>query len=146
MYMKFTVVVDNKRLNCSMTGKTARIYREQFKRDLLLDLTQGWAKVVLQYIELKEAVTDQRALNDGAMLQTIIQAITPEVLEQMLWAALYCGGSVRIGYTEWLDTVENYEETIMTGATAFLTMHGSIQPTEQAEGIEDIDEDDKKKA
>ncbi len=142
--MKFQIKVDDRTIKCAMTGKTARIYREQFQRDLLFDISEGFGRVIESYAEFSNSMPEEAT--DDAFLGIVIRAVSPVVLERMLWASIASADENVLAFNDWLDQIDDYENAMAAAATAFLTMRGSIKPIESIEVNDEQDDEIKKKA
>lgn len=152
--MKFNLIIDNEKSVCKFTGKTARIYREQFgsskePRDLMIDMNEGASKLRVLIADVLKDQSNVNQLSDGEFIGAIITAITPERLEQMLWSCLYVGSDEDFPlYNDWLDSIEDVAQMDVAAATCYLTMHGDINPSvlSVADEAKETEEDDEKKS
>lgn len=136
--MRFNVSIDDNDYRCAYIGKTARLFREQFRKDLQLTVGEKMGDYVKLLTETKDEVTDDPI----ALLGILVKAISPEFAEKILWACLYAENPETGLYEEWLDGVENYPDVLAAGALAFQVVAGAFTTVESSEATS---EDSKKK-
>lgn len=153
--MRFGVTLNDKKYKAQYTGKTCRIYREQFYGDFLLDIQNGqekFLKTALErfagngYEENEEAPKEMAAPEiDGLILYKLyIDVLGTELLEHILWACMASADS-RIGfYKDWIDSIENYPEMLMEAVNCFQIVIGNRSIVD-AEGTTVEESTDKKK-
>lgn len=118
--MKMTITIDGEKIIAAYTGRTARIYREQFHKDLLEELGEAYGRLIVKYAEASEHGIE---VSDEAFMLLTIDAVTPAVLEQIVWACVYPGmGSEYTLFEEWLDGIDDYNKLMTCGAALFHTL------------------------
>lgn len=121
--MKFDITLNNKSQSGAYTGKTARIYREQFNEDLIISLSKASERFYLEYFNRKQ---ESKELSEMEFFALIVESVTPQFLERVLWVTLYSAGSITDLYTKWLDSIDDYPEALSAAAVAFQYMLGNI--------------------
>lgn len=142
--MKFAITIDGKKHEAGYTGYTARIFREQFGKDLFKEIQSAEANMIYAHSQAKEKGLDVK--NTALFLGLIVETVTPELLEKLCWCALATGERLKGNlsfplFNEWLDQIDNYNDMLMTGASVFLIVSGIVTTVEM-----NTAEDDKKKA
>lgn len=123
--MKFTLTIDGNKYTATYTGYTARLWREQFRTDLLLTLTEANAKIISAC-----GAADMSLMSDDMFTGLCVESITPELLEKIAWVLLattaHDNGEDFPLYEHWLDSVENYNEMLYVAITGFHYMMGNV--------------------
>lgn len=133
--MKFGLTLDGKKYKAQYTGKTCRLYREQFVRDFLVDVQEGQEKFLIKTLErlgeqVKKESDDSTEitednLNGLVLYQVYIDTLGTELLEHVMWACLY-SADPKIGlYETWIDSIENYPEMLMEAINCFQIVIGN---------------------
>lgn len=133
--MKFELDFPEGKMTAGYTGRTARIYREQFGRDIMIDLADISAKVFAGFMNgAKMGTLD---LNDSVQVAGYsIQTIGGENLERLLWAALYSCNEDFPLFDSWLDSVEDYPEMLQWAYVAYghmIGVTGIVEPEDKEE-------------
>lgn len=141
--MKFNLFINNQDVTACYTGKTARIYREQFGRDILADLSDGAYDFYQMYGQLlKEGVLD--LTNEMVYASVCVKAVGAEFLERIAWACVYAGKSTTLLFDQWIDSIDNYQLFLMAAVVCFQTMLGNVSIVAPADS-EESSEDEKKR-
>lgn len=136
--MRFEVTLNDKKYKAQYTGKTCRIYREQFYGDFLLDIQTGQEKFLRSALERfrsgEDKETENKELNEEVSVPEIdalilyklyIEVLGTELLEHILWACMASADS-RIGlYEQWIDSIDNYPEMLMEAVNCFQIVIGN---------------------
>lgn len=142
--MRFNLVINEKELTACYTGKTARVYREQFKSDILSDISEASSKYFQKYAEaVKEGILDLE--NELVFTTLCVQAIGSEQLEKFTWACIYAQDQEHTPlYERWLDSVEDYQLMLVWAVICFQTMIGNNPIVEAEEKVETSDDEKKR--
>ena len=136
--MRFEVTINDKKYKAQYTGKTCRIYREQFYGDFLLDIQTGQEKFLQSVLEKFRSGEHKESDNkepdedvsvpeiDGLILYKLyIEALGTELLEHILWACMASADS-KIGlYEQWIDSIDNYPEMLTEAVNCFQIVIGN---------------------
>lgn len=141
--MRFNLVVNDKDVTAQYTGKTARIYREQFKHDLIEDIGKSSRMYFQKYAEaMKEGILDLE--NEAVYTTLCVTAVGAEQLEKYMWACIYAQNDIDTPlYEKWLDSVEDYQLMLLYAVICFQTMIGN-NPIVEAEEKVETSENEKK--
>ncbi len=133
--MKFELEFPDGKMTGGYTGKTARIYREQFGRDIMVDIAEASAKVFGGYMTAAKLGTIDLE-NEVQVTGFSIQTLGGEFLERILWAALYsCNDGFPL-FDSWLDSIEDYPEMLQYAYIAYgrmIGVTGIVEPEEKTE-------------
>lgn len=142
--MRFEITLDGKTYPAAYIGKTARLYREQFGKDLMMDVADATAKFLKEYTFIaKEGVFD--VSDNDVFLNICVKAAGPETLERMLWVSICSANDGVPSFQRWLDEIEDYRTAIAQAAIVFQMMAGNVPTVETEEKEEESNEQDKKK-
>ncbi len=135
--METTLVIDNKEYKAVYSGKTARLYRENFNSDLMIDIQEAQ----LRYQDaLRYHVQEGIELNEAEMSVIVIKNIGEDLLCKMTWASIQAGGNKGMkAYTTFIDKVEDYNGFIEQAMDWFGFVVNGGQPIVQPD--EDIKEE-----
>lgn len=125
-----TFEVDGIQYKGSYKGITARIYREQFHSDLLIDINDLEVKVNQA---IREKIENQEAITETSLVMLIVENAGEEKLTRLLWAAIQgeqlLSGRSGIDYQSFIDNVEDYPELIGQSVAVYNMMTISAKPT-----------------
>ena len=137
--MRFDLFIDDANVRACYTGKTARIYREQFGKDILEDLSESSIRFYELYGQIaKEDLLD---LTDKHIFASLcVKAVGAEQLEKLTWASIFPEGSTVLLFAQWRDSIENYQIFLLSAVLCFQYMIGNlsiVQPTDNEEAEEE---------
>ena len=140
--MEITVKIDNKDYVAKYNGATALLYRDTFRADILLDVTEAKKKVDAELINL---MAEGKDLTDFEVQDIIIRNVTTELLEKMLWVCLKSADKSIKDYRSFISEVDNYNTMIGASINVYeLIVYGN-QPTVEIEKSEETSKKKKKK-
>ena len=136
--METTVKIEGKEHGVLYKGITARIYRETFNRDLLIDIQQAQ----MNFDEgIKKAVDEDRGDENAYFIGS-------EFFERLLWACIKAydvkNNLVTEPFNVMVDNVDDYESFVLIGVILFEKIVYSNKATVEDE-TEKKDEENKKK-
>lgn len=133
--MRFDLFIDDKNIRACYTGKTARIYREQFGKDILEDLSESSMRFYELYGQIsKENILDLTDKNIFASL--CVKAVGAEQLEKLAWASVFSEGSTDLLFDIWRDSIENYQLFLLSAVLCFQYMIGNLSIVEPLDHME----------
>lgn len=141
--METKIKIDGKEYGVLYKGKTAKIYREYFNRDMLVD-TQ---KAQMKFSEaIKNKVgTDEE---DEPAYYVLLEANGSEFFERVLWACIKAydvvQGKETEDFSDFIDNVVDYDTFVTVGIVVFEKIVFANSPTIDSES-EDAEEKSKKK-
>lgn len=107
------IEIDGKEIVCTYTGATARIYRNKFHSDLLLDLNRTQAEFIKR---LSEFASAEMELKDIEVTALLIETIGTEMLEKITWCTVATTNKLKKGnyvdYDRFIDSIEDYPSFI----------------------------------
>lgn len=137
--MEITIRIDDKEMTARYNGATALLYRDSFRSDILLDVSEARKKVDA---ELIDNMTQGRDLTNAEVENIIVRNVTTELLEKLLWTCLKTADNTIKEYRSFISGVDNYNAMIGACINVYeLIVYGN-QPTVP---IEKDEEDTKKK-
>lgn len=140
--MEITIRIDDKEMTARYNGATALLYRDSFRSDILLDVSEARKKVDA---ELIDNMTQGRDLTNAEVENIIVRNVTTELLEKLLWACLKTADSTIKEYRSFISGVDNYNAMIGACINVYeLIVYGN-QPTVQIEKDEEETKKKKKK-
>lgn len=137
--MRFNVIIDDKTVPARYTGKTARLYREQFHKDIFETL----AEIAGDFIPAMGDVQKIQGLDietPGVLAAVSMKAIGPKNLEELTWAAIAAENLSTPLFEDWLDTIEDYQTFLYNATMVYHYMAGNVplvkseDKTEEYEG------------
>lgn len=138
--METTIRIDDKEMLARYNGATALLYRDTFRSDILLDVSEAKKKVDA---ELIESLTEGKELTDFEVQDIIIRNVTTQLLERLLWVCIKTADSTVKDYRSFIGNVDNYNAMIGASINVYeLIVYGN-QPTVEIE--KDDNEQSKKK-
>lgn len=141
--MKFELPFENGPVKAGYTGKTARLYREQFGKDIMIDLSDAASKAMGMYLTGQKMGTLDFD-NAAQMTEATVKAIGGKTLEQFVWAAIASCNDDTAPYDRWIDEIEDYPTLLTVGYICYGYMIGVV-PTVEPETDEEPDETKTKK-
>ena len=141
--METTVKIEGKEHGVLYKGITARIYRETFNRDLLIDIQQAQ----MNFDEgIKKAVDEDRGDENAYFI--LLKGVGSEFFERLLWACIKAydvkNNLVTEPFNVMVDNVDDYESFVLIGVILFEKIVYSNKATVEDE-TEKKDEENKKK-
>lgn len=141
--METTVKIEGKEHGVLYKGITARIYRETFNRDLLIDIQQAQ----MNFDEgIKKAVDEDRGDENAYFI--LLKEVGSEFFERLLWACIKAydvkNSLVTETFNVMVDNVDDYESFVLIGVILFEKIVYSNKATVEDE-TEKKDEENKKK-
>ena len=141
--METTVKIEGKEHCVLYKGITARIYRETFNRDLLIDIQQAQ----MNFDEgIKKAVDEDRGDENAYFI--LLKEVGSEFFERLLWACIKAydvkNNLVTEPFNVMVDNVDDYESFVLIGVILFEKIVYSNKTTVEDE-TEKKDEENKKK-
>lgn len=141
--METTVKIEGKEHGVLYKGITARIYRETFNRDLLIDIQQAQ----MNFDEgIKKAVDEDRGDENAYFI--LLKEVGSEFFERLLWACIKAydvkHNLVTEPFNVMVDNVDDYESFVLIGVILFEKIVYSNKATVEDE-TEKKDEENKKK-
>lgn len=141
--METTVKIEGKERGILYKGITARIYRETFNRDLLIDIQQAQ----MNFDEgIKKAVDEDRGDENAYFI--LLKEVGSEFFERLLWACIKAydvkNNLVTEPFNVMIDNVDDYESFVLIGVILFEKIVYSNKATVEDE-TEKKDEENKKK-
>lgn len=141
--MRFKIEIDGKTRNACYIGRTFRLYREQFGKDLLLDVGEtqtNFLKNALELINEKKLIAskDTETETDDTLDVTpidIYQCYLEQgatFFEQFIWACLASAERSFPLYEDFLDSIENYPSFLFSAIDAFQIVTGNSSIVEPA--------------
>lgn len=141
--METTIKIEGKEHGVLYKGITARIYRETFNRDLLIDIQQAQINFDAG---IKKAVDEDRGDENAYFI--LLKEVKSEFFEKLLWSCIKAydvkNNLVTESFNEMVDNVEDYEAFVLTGVILFEKIVYSNKATVEDE-TEKKDEENKKK-
>jgi hypothetical protein len=128
--VRVELVIDDKTMTAAYIGRTARIYREAFHSDLLLDISEASSKFFAALGEIGQMENGPDITNPAVLGGVVAQSTTPEFLEKIVWACLFAENPGMKQYTSWLDSIEDYPTLMMSGTLLFQHMIGNTTTVE----------------
>lgn len=140
--MRFNVTIDDKQIPARYTGKTARLYREQFHKDIFETLSKISAAFFPEVARVqKDNLLD---INNPAVLASVsMKVIGAQNLEELTWAAIAAENPNIPLPADWVDTVEDYQGFLLAATMVYHHMVGNV-PLVESEDTTEEDEDKKK--
>lgn len=141
--METKIKIDEKEYGVLYKGKTAKIYREYFNRDMLVD-TQ---KAQMKFSEAikKKVGTDEE---DEPAYYVLLEANGSEFFERVLWACIKAydvvQGKETEDFSDFIDNVVDYDTFVTVGIVVFEKIVFANSQTIDSES-EDVEEKNKKK-
>ncbi len=140
--MEITIRIDDKELTARYNGATALLYRDSFRSDILLDVSEAKKRVDT---ELIDKMTNGVELTNPEVENIIVRNVTTELLEKLLWACLKTADNGIKDYRSFIGNVENYNAMIGASISVYeLIVYGN-QPTVEIEKGEEETKKKKKK-
>lgn len=140
--MRFNIMIDGKQVPARYTGKTARLYREQFRKDIfetLADISAAFLPAVADVQNIQGMDIENPAVLAGVSLK----AIGSKNLEELSWASVAAENPSTPLPEEWLDGIEDYQTFLYNATMVYHHMVGNV-PLVEAEDKTEEDEDKKK--
>lgn len=127
-----TITIDGKEYEASYKGITARVYREQFHSDLIVDLMEAQQKMLEAIQEEAKKGTE---FTDEKFIMLTVKTIGEELLTQFLFASiqgeLKLKGKRGLNYRSFVDNVEDYDTFIGACVGVYQILSYAGQSTEK---------------
>lgn len=132
-----TITIDGTDYQASYKGITARMYREQFHSDLIVDLDNAQTKI---NESIKKMVENGDEFNPENTPMLVVKCVGEKTLTQLLWASIQGEMTLNkkgfIDYQSFIDNTENYQELIGKAIEVYEMMIYSNIPTVKSEDTE----------
>ena len=148
--MESRIKIDNKEYKTLLTGRTFRIYREKFNKDLLSEIEEAnyrynsTMKAIVNGETELDIDSDDIATTSGILGY---KNIGDELLTTLVWACIKAHKSNKKvkDYEAWVDDIEDYFGFISEALLLFFAIVNSTRPQVEYEDDEDSEEDSEKK-
>lgn len=131
------ITIDGKEYKTTLKGVTARLYREQFRSDLLVDMNNAQKNPVQAIAENMES----KKFAQGEIGDLMLSAIGETFLTQLAWACI--AGELLLTnkpvptYVALTDNIEDYVGFIQQCCLLYDSAIFSSQPTVESEDTEE---------
>lgn len=145
--MEIQVEIDGKEMTATYKGITARLYRENFNRDFLHDLSDIQNKLIKR---LRETMSKDEIENvtDDEMLNMLIECASEEYLCRLMWVCLKSTHDLKKSkkkfpsFESFVDGIDDYTEFIGVCLGLYSSIIQSTLPVAESDDDEDEDEKD----
>jgi len=133
--MKDTVIIDNKEYKISCKGATAFAFRQEFQKDLFLELDEAQRRV------LNAAKEVNGKFNNDEFVMLVVKGVTPELLEKLAYACIKGQKELDeesfIPYEQFIMHIEDYDSFLGVCVAIYnyltLNIKSTVKPIEGEE-------------
>lgn len=143
--MKNSIKIDGVSYDLVNTGKTARLYREQFNEDLVVSLESAkyrYETALQEYAKLNQQITP----NGIGII--VLENIGEELLCRIAWSCIKASNKNKKvkEYNKFIDDIDDYYGFIVESQNLFVDIIKATEAIVEQEDTESVeDENDKKK-
>lgn len=127
-----TVKIEGKNYKASYKGVTARVYRERFHSDLVLDLAKVQTEVAKKIEKLFEK---EEKINEQDVITAILESAGEEQLSRFAWVCIQGEFELKnqkgIDYQFFVDNINDYPKFIGNCIGIYQMMTFAVEPTEK---------------